>query len=108
MTQATDTDIQDLTNLITNLDKKLDKLDTKIDKLETKLDTKIDKLETKIDGDIRELRSDIKALDIKFDERTKLGFWGFILRGLVLTLLIGVGGYLLPIIAQYVDKLPSL
>ncbi len=50
MTQATDTDIRDLTNLITNLDKKLDKLDSKIDNLEIKIDAKIDKLETKIDG----------------------------------------------------------
>lgn len=97
MTQATDTDIRDLTNLITNLDNKLDKLDNKIDKLEIKLD-----------GDMRELRADIKALDIKFDERTKLGFWGFILRGLVLAFLIGLGGYLLPVVAEYVHKLPPL
>jgi predicted RNase H-like nuclease (RuvC/YqgF family) len=126
MTQATDTDIRDLTNLIINLDKKIDKLDSKIDNIEIKIDAKIDKLdskidnieikidarisklETKLDRDLRELRSDIKALDIKFDERTKLSFWGFILRGLVLTALIGVGTYLLPVIAEYVHKLPSL
>jgi hypothetical protein len=108
MTQATDTDIRDLTNLIINLDKKIDKLDSKIDNIEIKIDARISKLETKLDRDLRELRSDIKALDIKFDERTKLSFWGFILRGLVLTALIGVGTYLLPVIAEYVHKLPSL
>ena len=58
---------------------------------------KIDKLEIKLDGKFD-----------KLDERTKLSFWGFILRGLVLTALIGVGTYLLPVVAQYVDKLPSL
>ena len=39
---------------------------------------------------------------------SSLGFWGFILRGLVLTALVGVGGYLLPIAAEYVHKLPPL
>jgi hypothetical protein len=53
------------------------------------------------------LRSEIGSLDAKFDERTKLGFWGFILRGVVLTAIVAVGGYLLPIVAEYVHKLPS-
>jgi predicted nucleic acid-binding Zn-ribbon protein len=118
MTQATDTDIRDLTNLITNLDKKLDGLDSKVEgntKAIGDLKDSITSLReetrvglTRLDGDVRELRAEIGSLDAKFDERTKLGFWGFILRGLVLTLLIGVGGYLLPIIAEYVHKLPSL
>jgi predicted RNase H-like nuclease (RuvC/YqgF family) len=122
MTQSTDTDIRDLTNLITNLDKKLDKLDSKIDNLEIKIDAKIDKLdnkidhlETRIDAKLDKLDSKIEKLEIKLegkfdklDDRTKLSFWGFILRGLVLTALIGVGTYLLPIIAEYVHKLPPL
>jgi predicted RNase H-like nuclease (RuvC/YqgF family) len=64
MTQATDTDIRDLTNLITNLDKKLDKLDSKIDNLEIKIDTKIDKLETKLENKIDNLET---KFDGKFD-----------------------------------------
>jgi hypothetical protein len=96
MTQATDTDIRDIKDLITNLDRKIDKLEGKIDNLETKLEGKIDKLDIKLEGKFE-----------KLDERTKLGFWGFILRGLVLTVLIGVGSYLLPIVAEYVHKLPS-
>jgi predicted nucleic acid-binding Zn-ribbon protein len=118
MTQATDTDIRDLTNLITNLDKKIDKLDDKIEantKATTDLKDSIASLReetrvglTRLDGDVRELRAEISSLDAKFDERTKLGFWGFILRGTVLSLIIGVGAVLLPIVAEYVHKLPTL
>jgi vacuolar-type H+-ATPase subunit I/STV1 len=104
MTQATDTDIRDLTNLIINLDKKLDKLDSKIDNLETKIDAKLDKLDSKIE----KLEIKLEGKFDKLDERTKLSFWGFILRGLVLTALIGVGTYLLPVVAEYVHKLPPL
>jgi hypothetical protein len=60
---------------------------------------------------IPDLIEKVSALNGKFDkldERTKLGFWDFILRGVVLTIIIGVGGYLLPIVAQYVDKRPNL
>jgi peptidoglycan hydrolase CwlO-like protein len=55
MTQATDTDIRDLTNLISNLDKKLDKLDSKIDNLEIKIDGKLDTINTRLtDRQIRQ------------------------------------------------------
>jgi predicted RNase H-like nuclease (RuvC/YqgF family) len=117
MTQSTDTDIRDLTNLITNLDKKLDKLDSKIDKLEIKIEGKFDTVNARLTNletntkAIPDLIEKVSALNGKFDkldDRTKLSFWGFILRGLVLTMLIGVGGYLLPVVAQYVDKLPNL
>jgi hypothetical protein len=97
MTQATDTDIRDIKDLITSLDRKIDKLESTIESKLDKLDSKIEKLDIKLEG-----RFD------KLDERTKLSFWGFILRGLVLTALIGVGTYLLPVIAEYVHKLPPL
>lgn len=97
MTQATDTDIRELKDLITGL-----REETRVGfaKVETKIAT--------LDGDIRELRAEVKLLDTKFDERTKLGFWGFILRGTVLAIIIGFGGYLLPLVAEYIHKLPSL
>ena len=118
MTPATDTDIRDIKTAIdantkaigdmvveiktinsrlVEIDRKVDKIDSRIDNLETKIEAKIDKLEIKLDGKFE-----------KLDERTKLGFWGFILRGLVLTALIGVGTYLLPVVAEYVHKLPPL
>jgi uncharacterized protein Yka (UPF0111/DUF47 family) len=97
MTQATDTDIRDIKDLIVSLDRKVDKLESTIYSRLDKLESKIDKLEIKLDGKFD-----------KLDERTKLSFWGFILRGLVLTALIGVGTYLLPVVAEYVHKLPPL
>ena len=111
MTPATDTDIKDIKTSIEANTKAIGELTTSLTSLReemrvgfanvttqvTRLDGKIDKLETKIDGKFE-----------KLDERTKLGFWGFILRGLVLTALIGVGTYLLPVAAEYVHKLPSL
>jgi peptidoglycan hydrolase CwlO-like protein len=48
MTQATDNDIRDIKDLITNLDKKIDKLDGKIDKLETKFDGKFDTVNSRL------------------------------------------------------------
>jgi hypothetical protein len=86
MTQVSDTDIRDLKQSI--------------------------EANTKAIADLTlEIRLGFANVDTKFatlDERTKLGFWGFILRGIVLAVIIGVGGYLLPVLAQYVGKLPNL
>ena len=73
----------------------------------TRIDGKIDNIETRVDGRIDKLEATIEGKFDKLDERTKVGFWGFILRGTVLAIIVGVGGYLLPIVAEYVHKLPS-
>lgn len=93
MTQTTDTENTDLKSSIDANNKAISDLKDSINSLREEVRRGFKKLDGKLDT---------------LDERTKLGFWGFILRGLVLAILIGVGGYLLPIIAQYVDKLPSL
>ena len=100
MTQATDTDIKDLRDLIAKIDTKIDNNTSAISLLRDELrsfreETRISA--TKLEGKLE-----------KLDERTKLGFWGFILRGVVLTAIVGAGGYLLPIVAEYIHKLPSL
>jgi hypothetical protein len=104
MTQATDTDIRDIKTAIEANTKAIGELKDSITSLREETRVGL----TRLDGDVRELRSEIGSLDAKFDERTKLGFWGFILRGVVLTAIVGLGGYLLPIVAEYVHKLPSL
>lgn len=118
MTQATDTDIRDIKTSIDNLTKATESIarstneNTKtIGELKDSIvslreETRVGL--TRLDGDVRELRAEIGSLDAKFDERTKVGFWGFILRGTVLAIIIGVGGYLLPVIAEYVHKLPTM
>jgi hypothetical protein len=110
MTQATDTDIRDIKTAIDNLAKTTESIAVSTEantKAITDLTLEVRVGLTKLDGDVRELRAEIGSLDAKFDERTKVGFWGFILRGTVLAIIIGVGGYLLPILAEYVHKIPS-
>jgi hypothetical protein len=104
MTQATDTDIRDIKTLIEANTKAIGDLKDSISSLREETRVGL----TRLDGDVRELRAEIGSLDAKFDERTKVGFWGFILRGTVLAIIVGVGGYLLPVIAEYVHKLPPL
>jgi hypothetical protein len=93
MTQISDTDIRDLKQSIEANTKAIADLTLEIRLGFANVDTKFAALDGKFD---------------KLDERTKLGFWGFILRGIVLAAIIGVGGYLLPIVAAYVGKLPNL
>jgi uncharacterized coiled-coil protein SlyX len=110
MTQVTDSDIRELKDLLLGLDKKIDIIDTRLVEVEKKLDkldTKVEKLDERVDN-LTEKVSMLTGKFDKLDERTKLGFWGFILRGVVLALIIGAGGYMLPIIAEYVHKLPTL
>jgi predicted RNase H-like nuclease (RuvC/YqgF family) len=121
MSQVTDTDIRSLKESIDANNQSIIDLKDSISSLReetrvglTKLDgdirelrSDVKTLDTKLNGDIRELRSDVKTLDTKFDERTKLGFWGFILRGVVLTAIVAFATYLLPIFSVYVNKLPS-
>jgi Skp family chaperone for outer membrane proteins len=91
MTQATDIDIKELKDLIQGLDKKIEvgfaNIDTKFAKVEGQINTVEAKLEGKID---------------KLDERTKLGFWGFIFRGVALAALAALTAifvkYLFPIL----------
>jgi predicted RNase H-like nuclease (RuvC/YqgF family) len=122
MTQATDTDIRDIKTAIEANTKAIGDLTSSVSSLReemrvgfanittqiTRLDGKIDNIETRIDGRIDKLEATIEGKFDKLDERTKVGFWGFILRGTVLAIIIGVGGYLLPVVAEYVHKLPNL
>ena len=98
MTQATDIDIKELKDLIQSLDKKIEvgfaNIDTKFVKVEGQINTVEAKLEGKID---------------KLDERTKLGFWGFIFRGTALAALAAMTAifvkYLFPILPTELPKL---
>jgi predicted RNase H-like nuclease (RuvC/YqgF family) len=101
MTQLTDQDVSEIKNSIDSLTKATESIarstetNTKaIGELKDSVASLREETRvglTRIDGDIRELRSEIGSLDAKFDERTKLGFWGFILRGVVLTAIVAVG-----------------
>jgi hypothetical protein len=123
MATATDTDIQEIKTAIVslttgleantkataaltleirvgfaNIDTKFAKLEGRIDNLETKLEGQINTAEAKLEGKIDQL-----------DERTKLGFWGFIFRGTALAALAAPTAifvkYLFPILPTELPKL---
>jgi hypothetical protein len=52
------------------------------------VDTKFTQLQGKIDTIQAKLEGKIDAVEAKFEERTKLGFWGFIFRGTALAALV--------------------
>jgi tetrahydromethanopterin S-methyltransferase subunit B len=116
MTTAIDTDIQEIKTAIeantkaiaaltleirvgfANIDTKFARLEGRIDNLETKLEGQINTVEAKLEGKIDQL-----------DERTKLGFWGFIFRGTALAALAALTAifvkYLFPILPTELPKL---
>jgi hypothetical protein len=75
-------------------------IDTKFAKLEGR----IDNLEAKIEGQINTVEAKLIGKIDQLDERTKLGFWGFIFRGTALATLAALTAifvkYLFPILAK--------
>jgi predicted nucleic acid-binding Zn-ribbon protein len=108
MTAATDSDLQQVKDLITagnaatqkqiadlalSTQQQFNETQKQISKLEQRVEVGF----TKVEGDIRELRSELKALDTKFDEKTKnldqrITSKEFTIRGVTVTIL---GGLLL-------------
>jgi chromosome segregation ATPase len=92
-----------------NVDTKFAKLEGRIDNLEAKLEGKIDNLETKLEGQINTIEAKLIGKIDQLDERTKLGFWGFIFRGTALAALAALTAifvkYLFPILPTELPKL---
>jgi hypothetical protein len=55
-----------------------------------KLEGLINNIETKLDGKIELIQSEMRTLDVKLEERTRIGFWGILVRGIPLLVLAGV------------------
>jgi hypothetical protein len=103
MTQSTDRDIAEIKSAITDLtiEMRLGFSDIKgqINNLDTKLTGEINNLDTKLTGQINTSEARLEGKIDKLDERTRLGFWGFVGRGLVLAILIA----LMPIVTKYLS-----
>ncbi len=97
MTSATDRDIREIKDLITALDKKIDVGFSDIKGEFKEVRGQINTVEAKLEGKID-----------KLDERTKLGFWGFIFRGTALAALAALTAifvkYLFPILPTVLPK----
>jgi hypothetical protein len=108
MSQATETDRQELKAAIQDMGAKIDvgftRIAAEVQNLETKLTGEFQNLETKFTGEIQNLETkligeicnvetrldgELKLLATKLEERTRLGFWGFIFRGVAISLLGG-------------------
>jgi peptidoglycan hydrolase CwlO-like protein len=73
MTQATDTDIREIRDLLLGLDKKIDGVDKKLDSVDKKLDVYI----AKTDEQLKNLETQIS--DIKVQMRSQDNrLWGFV------------------------------
>jgi hypothetical protein len=79
MTQTTETEIRELRDLIIGL-----REETRVGFAEMK--GEIQKSEANTDTKFAEIRGDLKVLE----ERTKLGFWGFVWRAVVIAVLVSL------------------
>jgi hypothetical protein len=122
MTTATDTDIQEIKTAIASLTVGIEantkataaltleirvgfaNVDTKFAIINTKfakLEGRIDNLEAKLEGQINTTEAKLIGKIDQLDERTKLGFWGFIFRGTALAALAALTRSLLNTYSPY-------
>jgi porphobilinogen deaminase len=90
MTQTTETEIRELRDLILGLREEtrvgFAEMRGEIQKSEAKADTRFAEIRGDLDTKFTELRGDLKVLE----ERTKLGFWGFVWRAVVIAVLVSL------------------
>jgi peptidoglycan hydrolase CwlO-like protein len=97
MTQSTDQDLKELKNAVEENSKAIANLTSSISGLHeelrvgfAKLEGQLNNLETKIDGKIDVVKGEIRVVDVKLDERTRIGFWGTLVRVIPLLVLAGL------------------
>jgi uncharacterized protein YoxC len=98
MTQSTDReDIKEIKNAVEENSKAIANLTSSITGLReemrvglTKLEGQINNLETKIDGKTEVIKAEIRVVDVKLEERTRIGFWGVLVRGIPILVLAGL------------------
>jgi chromosome segregation ATPase len=97
MTQSTDQDLKEIKNAVEENSRSIANLTSSISGLReemrvglARLEGQITNLETKVDGRIDTLKGEIRVVDVKLEERTKIGFWGILVRGVPLLVLAGL------------------
>jgi hypothetical protein len=89
MAVTTDTEVRELRELILSLREEMRigfaQMDTKFIELKAELKGEIQRVEAKTDIELAKLNGKIDVLD----ERTKVGFWGFIGRAVIIGLIGG-------------------
>ena len=97
MTESTDRDLKELKTAIEQNSQAIVDLTTSISGLReevrvgfTKLEGRINNIETKLDGKVEVMKSELKIVDVKLEERTRIGFWGMLIRGVPILILVGL------------------
>ena len=97
MTESTDRDLKELKTAIEQNSQAIVDLTTSISGLReevrvgfTKLEGRINNIETKLDGKVEVMKSELKIVDVKLEERTRIGFWGMLVRGVPILILAGL------------------
>lgn len=97
MSSSTEPDLREIKNAIDANSKAIADLSTSIAGLReetrvefAKLEGLINNIETKLDGKIEVVQAEMRTIDVKLEERTRIGFWGILARGIPLLVLIGV------------------
>jgi hypothetical protein len=97
MSSSTEPDLREIKNAIDANSRAISDLSVSIAGLReetrvdfAKLEGLINNIETKLDGKIELIQSEMRTLDVKLEERTRIGFWGILVRGIPLLALAGV------------------
>jgi septal ring factor EnvC (AmiA/AmiB activator) len=97
VSSSTEPDLREIKNAIDANSKAIADLSTAIAGLReetrvefTKLEGQINNIETKLDGKIEVVQAEMRTIDVKLEERTRIGFGGMLWRGIPLLVLVGL------------------
>jgi hypothetical protein len=112
MTQATDTDIREIRTAVESIAKATEANTKAIADLTTSVGGLREEMRVgfaDLRGQINTVEAKLEGKIEKLDERTKLGFWGFIFRGTALAALAGLTAifvkYLFPILPPELPRM---
>jgi hypothetical protein len=100
MSPTTETEIKEIRDLVIGLREEMRvgfaNNNTKLVELKAELKGEIQRVEAKNDNQLAEIKAEIQRVEAKVDvleERTKVGFWGFIWRSVIIGILILLSGF---------------
>ena len=109
MTSATDSDIREIRTAVESIAKATEANTKAISDLTLEMRVGFSDLKGQINTLEAKIEGKIDKVDAKYEERTKLGFWGFIFRGSALAVLAAIlvifVKYLFPILPTELPKL---
>jgi hypothetical protein len=109
MTSATDSDIREIRTAVESIAKATEANTKAIADLTLEMRVGFSDLKGQINTLEAKIEGKIDKVDAKYEERTKLGFWGFIFRGSALAVLAAIlvifVKYLFPVLPTELPKL---